>query len=616
MVKPYLDRIGGVVENDVNLFTGGLNTYEDKAFLESNHMPYVMNMTMENPPALATRNSRASLVEKMEGREYSTNPDITSPVIDIWTYNEFQFYTIVKAYDRVNIVQYKRTSRSDGYVATPVATIPEENKYYFTEARNGVKNYLYITGLTFKFKIDLTYDGDPMAEWKWRIEDNHYGICCCHKGRLFLANPESNIITFSALGDFDNFDEGQIYQLVQVVPSSAINNLNKDYIYLNDGGQTYYIKYEYDEELEDWDSTGTILKTDILLDQNGMSLPDYSIIAGDFRVTNSRGKIVSLKSFDDKLMIFCEHTIHCVYGDTPDITMQNQFQLVDINNNLGAISDRCIAIGGGRLFFLGDDHEVYEYTGSSMQIVSRPGTTRNSTISVGGASGLIEARDTPVDGEDRDFGVSHSKFVATSERLYINIWNKKRALPEKLLFVFDIYNRLWWCEDGDFSTIGNYSDHENKILLAKLNCDLLVNNYGSGNDKLYNFETSEVENVPIEYEFHTRVYGADGLDMRKTISEVWVQARANATVYLNDIWSSYDAWSIPYTVKSNYLEIGKLVNKTQSLNQEKYYRPDTYEQQVCYVEKMYGQRLNAFQIVIKGSGASRFWLMKRVWRAR
>ena len=611
MVKPYLNEIGGKVENDINMFTGGLNVYEDKAFIESNHMPYVMNMTMKNPPTLETRNSRASLVEDMDGEAYSTNPDITSPVIDIWTYNEFQFYTIVKAYDRVNIVQYKRTSRASKYVATPIATIEEEPNYYFTLARTGRKDYLYITGLTFKYKIDLTYDGNPEAEWRWRIQDGHYGICCCHKGRLFLASPDSNIITFSALGDFDNFDTPIQYQLV----TNPLNMVDENYSYLMEdaNNSAQWEVYTWNDLFGDFVLSGHIAKTELVIDVNtGLSLPDYSIIAGDFKVTNSKGKIVSLQSYDDKMIVFCEHTMHALYGDTPDITKQNQFQLVDLNNNLGAVAHRCITIGGGRLFFLGDDHEVYEYTGSSIQIVTRPGTTRNSTISVGGVSGLIKARDV-----DNFFDVSHSKFVATSERLYINIWNNKNStIYEKLLFVFDIYNRLWWCEDGNFTTIGNYSDHENKILLARPNCDLLVNNYGKGNDKLYNFETDEVEDVPIEYEFHTRVFGADGLDMRKTLSEVWVQARAEATVYLNDIWSSLDAWARTSGFNNNLLKIGELKYESQLPTQETKYRPDTYEQQVCYVEKMYGQRLNAFQIVVKGSGVSKFWLMKRVWRTR
>ena len=39
MVKPYLNQVGGKVENDVNLFTGGLNTYVDKGFIDADQMP-------------------------------------------------------------------------------------------------------------------------------------------------------------------------------------------------------------------------------------------------------------------------------------------------------------------------------------------------------------------------------------------------------------------------------------------------------------------------------------------------------------------------------------------------------------------------------------------------
>lgn len=616
MVKPYLDQVGGKVENDVNVFTGGLNVYEDKAFIDSTHMPYVMNMTIENPPTLTTRNSRTTIASRMAGEIYSP---MLEHVTDIFSVNENDVYMIEKRDSVVCLTHMYRRQGQDGkyepnfIVETLDSTLPNEKNYYFTIARTGTYNYLYVTGLTFKRKVALTQN--PLNDSVTSIGDGHYGICCWHKGRLFLANPDSNIITFSALGDYDNFAEAIQYQVV----TNPLNMVDENIVYLVENTQNTaeWFTYEWNSSTSSWESTGTMPKTALVIDVNtGLSIPDYSVIAGDFKVTNSNGKIVSIKSFDDKLMIFCEHTIHALYGDTPDTSMQNQFQLVDINNNLGALLERCVTVGGGRLFFLGDDEEVYEFTGSALHIITRPGTTRNSTISVGGISGLIRARDL-----DADFQYSHSKFVATSEKLYINIWNSKNtAAYEKLLFVFDIYNRLWWCEDGTFDTIGNFSDHKNKILLARQvgrYTDLLENNQGTtGYDTLYDFEESVLVDEPIEYEFHTRVYGADGLDMRKTISEVWLQARAEANVYLNDIWSSLGPWARTSGFNNNLLKIGELKYESQLPTQETKYRPDTYEQQVCYVEKMYGQRLNAFQIIIKGEGASSFWLMKRVWRAR
>lgn len=603
MVKPYLNDVGGKVENDVNLFTGGLNTYVDKGFIDSNMMPFVKNMTIETPPELRTRKERTTLAQYMENFAYTEN---LGSIIDLYAYDENQFYVITDQGGTRKLKEiYKENNRYVIHDINPLLVVPVEDKYYFTLARIATNTYVYVTGKNFKLKISVSRN--PLETSAELVEDDHYGICCCHKGRLFLGNPDSNIITYSALFDYDNFNEMVQYQLVNAVQDFVDESIT----YLMESTNPYeWNKWVYDEQTQGWITDGTIAKTEVVIDTTtGLSIPDYSVIAGDFKVTNAIGKLISMKSYDDKLVIFCEHSMHVLYGDTPDMSMQNQFQLVDLNNNLGAIADRCIAIGGGRLYWLGDNQEVYEYTGSAINIISRPGTTRNSTLSIGAVSGVIEAKDMMYD-------FSHSKFIATSERLYMNIYNAKKS-REKLLFVFDVYNRTWWCEDGEFNTIGNFSDYTNKILLAKSNGDILINigeDVVKGKDRIYNFETNKIEEVPIEYEFHTRVYGADGADLRKTISTIWLQASAEAEVYLEDRWTSFDAW-VENEV-DNLVKIGNLTYKYQTPDQATLYRPTAYEQQVCYVEKMYGQRLNAFQIIIKGSGESHFYLMKREWRAR
>lgn len=615
MVKPYLNEVGGKVENDVNLFTGGLNTYVDKAFIDSNMMPYVMNMAMENPPQLKTRNERSTLASLMPGEIYTEN---LGSIVDMYAYDENQFYIITDQGLSRKLIEVYRGS--DGYETrdiTPAGLdpIPTAETYYFTLARQATNNWIYITGKSnntwFKLKISVSHN--PLEAAATPITDDYSGICCCHKGRLFLGNPDSNIVTYSALYDYDNFAEAVQYQVVEAAQDMVDENIT----YLMDSLNDYeWNKWVYDADTQSWVTDGTIAKTELVIDVNtGLSIPDYSVIAGDFKITNAIGRLVSLKSFDDKLIIFCEHSMHVMYGDTPDMSRQNQFQLVDLNNNLGALSDRCITIGGGRLYWLGDNHEIYEYTGSAINIIDRPGTTRNSTLSVGGISGLVEAKDVTYGGAN----YTPSKFIATSERLFLNIYNRYKE-NEKLLFIFDIYNRTWWCEDGEFNTISNYSDHTNRILLAKSNGDILIandkENVHPGRDEVYNFDTNTLEYELIKYEFHTRVYGADGTDMRKSITNIWFQARAKADVYLDDVWTSHDVWKFTDVEVANLLKIGDLVDIDQEPDQKTYYRPHAYEQQVCYVEKMYGQRLNAFQIIVKGEGESQFYLMKREWRAR
>ncbi len=96
-------------------------------------------------------------------------------------------------------------------------------------------------------------------------------------------------------------------------------------------------------------------------------------------------------------------------------------------------------------------------------------------------------------------------------------------------------------------------------------------------------------------------------------------------MFINDIWTSHDKWQQLFgnewweeePIDTNYRKIGTLYYKEQPIQAQtinEKYVPSTYEQQVCYVEKMYSQRTNAFQIIVKGTGDSKFYLMKREWR--
>ena len=624
MVEPYLNQVGGKVDNDVSLFTGGIDTYTDKAFLEANVMPYAMNMTMSKPPQIRTRNGRTTLATFMNNQVWASN---IGEIIDLIPYSEYLFFAItevsggtrkiVKIYRGYDTVA---NNYNNNFETATMMTIARKKEYYYTTARQATSDYIYISADGVKVKIAIPLDATekvrlPSAVTATSVSDGHYGIVCFHKGRLFIGEPGSNIITFSALNDFDNFDNEEVYQLTTETPTTQAG-LDTSIKYIKETDDVTYTVYKYNGS--SWVTDGTIPVGSIAIDTTtGRSLPDYSIIAGDFNVTNAEGRLVALKSFDDKLMIFCEHSMHCVYGDTPDVSMQNQFQLVDLNNNLGAKAEKCIAIGGGKLFWLGDNNEVYEYTGSAINIISRPGKTRNSTLALGGISGLINPRDVH-EGPYIFAENSMSKFTATADKLYINTWNARRGVAiQKLLFVFDVYNRAWWCEDGAFSTIGDFKDNTDQILLGLNNGDILISNIGNlGYDETYNFETNKIAAKNIKYEFHTRVYGADGVDMRKTLNDVWFQARADAEVLLDDTWNWLDDWVDPLSLPYNPIKIGDLTYTRENPMQATLYRPDTYAQQVCYVEKMYGQRLNTFQIVVKGEGLSQFYLMKREWRAR
>ncbi len=157
MVGPYLNQVGGNVDDDVALFNGGLDTYTDKAFLESNIMPYVMNMTPKSSPGIATRPSRITIAEHMANNRWAEN---LGKIIDIFTYDYTRFFVIAKKDDAVKLYQVYRPGNPDGslqpnYKVQELGEIPEENNYYFTIARRANGPRAYITGETFKVKLDM-----------------------------------------------------------------------------------------------------------------------------------------------------------------------------------------------------------------------------------------------------------------------------------------------------------------------------------------------------------------------------------------------------------------------------------------------------------------------------
>ncbi len=600
MVRPYLDRIGGKLDNDVSLFTGGLNTYVDKAFLEPNQMPFVMNMTMVQPPKMETRPTRQSLAQYFTGEAY---PYADQDVVNMWCDSELGFFFIFS--DNDNMWLEKWSAGELGMSRDILGQLgARTDSIYFCHCWQAEEHFLYVMNEKMKYKY--TFSTDVFEP----ISDDIYGIPEFHKGRLFIANPTTRIVTFSALYDFDNFDQEHTqYQVVVSLPTPE--NASKEVIYLKESptDQNYYWQYQYvgDGTNVLWKvSQDEIKKTDVAIDgTTGYSLPDYSVSAGDFKITNALGDVVGMKSFDDKLYIFCKNSMHLLYGSTPDTTLSNQFQLVDLNNGIGAYSNKCICVGSDYLFWLGNDKQVYQHTGSYTYMISRP--TEEGT---GGIDNLFS----------NSYLGPHTQMCATNTKLFLNV--SVGTNYNNVVFVYDIYNKIWWAEDGLFTSITeNKSEPGEAMVFMARNGGDIVYEYRTGTgfdtDYLYNFETNKLEEVPIKYQFQTRVYGADGTDMRKSISDIWFQARADANVYLGDLWTAKSHWdAIPWVDEAQlegYVKIGELEFRTQNKNIADY---DTVrsEQQRAIVPKMYGQRVNAFSIVVTGEGKAEFFLMKRNWR--
>ena len=531
MVKPYLNKIDGEVDNDVSMFTGGLNTYVNKAFLEADQMPYVMNMTISQPPALRTRDARTSLSDKFPNKHYTWASD---KIISMFAYNQkyIYFFINVSETNTYHLFLLLKNSTTGDYDQYDLASIPSSyEKPYFTFVKTGLLEYVYFGNENFKGKA-LLGNTDP-ALAVHIFDDNHYGIPVWHKNRLFLAKPTTGAIEWS-------------------------NALLPDDFSIGPGGDS-----------------------------------------GELYINSTRGKITGLATFDDKLMVFCEHSTHAIYGHSGVPSDANYFQVVDILGKIGCLSMDHITVSGGFMYWLGDDKQVYEYTGSYINVVSKPSTTRNSTISVGGINNAIETMNV-------------TTLMATTDKLYVDT-------ATGYMFVFDTHNRTWWCEDGGFSTLANFSYDLSNLLMATNEGDIQIYGVwgGTGWDRVYDWEAGTITTKQIEYEFHTRVYGADGADLRETLSDIWLQMyvqRAGGSVYINDEWCDVEkTWPNRELDENRWKKIGEYsINPTMGGIMT--YSNGSYEQKRFIVEKMFGQRLNTFQIIVKGTNYAEFYLMKRKWR--
>jgi len=551
VTKDYLNQLNGYINDDISTFSGGLNTYSDKAFVETNQLPYAMNICSYKPPMICPRPSRKYIFEA---------PSEDYRIVSLYAVDSETIYYIARtkigASQLLCCAEKQNDGRWDTYEYNTLQ-LPDAETLYFCQCKTATNNYLYICGANYKAKADIT--SGEHASYFTPIVDNHYGIPCWHKGRLFLADQSSRVITFSALYDYDNFTP---------VP-----------------------------EGED--------PLDI----------DYSSYAGDFFVTNSKGRIQNIVSFDDKLVIFCKHSIHLLYGDTPLLTSSSQFQLVDLNNNLGCSAPQTVSVGGGNLYWLGDDREVYAFSGAYFDLISKPAVNKRvqrysaiSNLNIAEPGWTIAGGDNDIEA----FG------VATSTKYYISLpIEQVNGAEKRILFVFDATSNVWWAEDGEPLALSNFSSGIDGIVFSNKDGDVFeVTKEHTGYDSV--LVNGYRENIPIKYEFHTKVYGADGLDSRKSLSKVWLQASADADVFLTDSWTSSDQWH-GRLKDASLKKIGTLTQKGQKEMTSEYldtYSEYDYEQQVCYVQKMYGQRLNTFQIVIRGSGPAKFYLMKRDWDAR
>ena len=364
-----------------------------------------------------------------------------------------------------------------------------------------------------------------------------------------------------------------------------------------------------------WIASNNIIRFSNLMQYDNFTIdPDDPInTAGEIQITNARGRIVGLIPFDGKLVVLCDRSWHVIYGSSPNPEV-DQFYLVDMDDGVGCCSPKGFAICDRSLYWMDSDVSVYKYNGSSLIKVSEPFGKKEGYAQYSGIK----------DYEIQKLRLQEVCMASFDSYLYIGVTSSFiHGAVNDTFFVYDTQSRVWWLEDGAFSDIVRWDTDVNTpffnrtdlLVGAKYNGDLQILNCMQriGYDLEFNKETRGIDQVDIEYSFETKTWLLNSVKNKKTLTNVWWQADANADVFAFDNWTFHT----PGQEDITFLPIGKLVKASSHniLTPTRYFH-EGEERQRMIIPRMYLQRVNAFGLKVVGRGQGEFHLLEKEWRIK
>lgn len=254
--------------------------------------------------------------------------------------------------------------------------------------------------------------------------------------------------------------------------------------------------------------------------------------SGYIKITNAKGKITSLVSFDDKLIIFSQNNMHILYGDgiTSD-SEANYFSLVDLDNSIGAYENNILKVHNGYLYWLYAE-SIYEYDGSSIRNIES--ATGNNGLT-GGIKKYLE-------------GIIYTEaskvsIAGSGNKIYFyfpELQGKARIL------IFDQKLRKWTQETQPYVEAEmNYisiADSFNSIYYSQTPMPIYAL---TANGTIY-----EITGGDIKGGVYTKTYGKDeyinnGLTFSKNIpfyykTKQFTDGGVSKNKILDDLWIMYD----------------------------------------------------------------------------
>lgn len=214
--------------------------------------------------------------------------------------------------------------------------------------------------------------------------------------------------------------------------------------------------------------------------------------AGSIVITNARGNITGLCEYNGHVIAFTEYGMHELYGDDPA-----NFELVDIEGEIGCISDRSIVKCNQKLYWAWIDG-IYEYNGASPVKVSLPVDTYMKGVSYANRAKIVA-------GSIGDF-------------LYISIPNG--ASSNNIVLVYDTTNKKWFTETGSFNDFVTMQN-----ALYGLDSAGAINSMRSTN--------YSDNSTAISWELITKPFNAGSVSQKKTLSDLSLIYSGEATATMN-----------------------------------------------------------------------------------
>jgi hypothetical protein len=254
---------------------------------------------------------------------------------------------------------------------------------------------------------------------------------------------------------------------------------------------------------------------------------DYTKVddAGTIVLTKSQGSITSIFTYNNKVNIWTGFSMHEIYGTGPDT-----YELVDIEGEVGCISDRSVIVANKRLYTQWYDG-VYEYSGAGLLKISEPYFENGNNVNgvTGGITSFVKSinftyKDKIVSGSYGDF-------------LYISIPYGTSATTNNLTLIFETKLRKWYIrQEGfiNFVTIAN-------ILYA-------IDTSGNIWDLTTTATTDD--GTAISWYMISKAFNEGTPSAQTTISEMWVifdlptgstmEVQYSSTIDGNDFVDLYD----------------------------------------------------------------------------